>query len=189
MANVTGNLLVREGKGNVGKQFVYRKRGSKTHLGKMPTVNKNRPVTEDEVKKRRLFKSAAIYAKGAMSSPELKKEYNKKANGDNTGFNIAVRDYIKPPEVTLIETELYHGTPGDSIVVSAIDDFRVASVLVSIRSSAGVQLEQGFAVLNAVDQNKWTYTALQSNAVLVGTVITAVAKDLPGHTGTLVKTL
>src|ERR1700754_843042 len=115
MSNVSENLLVREARGNVGKQFVYRKRGTKTHIVKMPKVNKNRLATEDEVKRRKLFSSAALYAKGAMLSPPLKKEYQKKTDGDNTAFNIAMRDYIKPPEVSFIDLDTYNGTVGSTI--------------------------------------------------------------------------
>ncbi|MFI5155235.1 MAG: hypothetical protein ACHQEM_03575 [Chitinophagales bacterium] len=45
MANVNENLLVRGARGNVGKQFVYRKHGNNTNIVRMPTVNKNAVAT------------------------------------------------------------------------------------------------------------------------------------------------
>jgi hypothetical protein len=46
-------------------------------------------------------------------------------------------------------------------------------------------IEEGNAILNPTDRNKWNYTATQINAVPAGSVIIAVAKDLPGNTGEL----
>jgi hypothetical protein len=189
MSNVNENLLVRGARGNVGKQFVYKKHGDNTIIARMPSINKDVVPTEKQLEKRELFSEAAIYAKGAMSSADLKKEYEKKATPGKTAFNIAFRDYLKAPVVKKIDTSNYKGTIGSVIVVNAKDDFRVASVQVSIHSAAGVLVEQGNAVLDPIKRSLWNYTATQNNAALAGSVISATAQDLPGNTGSLEITL
>lgn len=192
MARITRNLLVKGASGNVAKQFVYKKRGKKTLITKMPEFNEKAVPTERQTEVRDLFAAASLYAKGALSSPLLKTEYEKKAIAGKTAFNIAFRDYLKAPVVRSIDTEEYNGTTGSLIVVNAKDDFRVAAVKVSIRNSAGVLIEEGNAILNPIDLNKWTYTAVQSNpapAGLTGCIISAAAFDIPGNKGKLEVTL
>jgi hypothetical protein len=187
MARIKDNLLVRGASGNVGKQFVYRKRGNETFITRMPATDKNAKPTEQQEKVRDLFASAAMYATGAIADPKIKELYQKKAKAGSgkTAYNVAFRDYLKAPVVKGIDTEKYKGTAGSTIVVKAKDDFRVAEVTVSIRTAAGVLVEEGIAILNPIDRNEWVYTATQNNAALTGSVIQATAKDLPGNKGIL----
>jgi hypothetical protein len=185
MANVNENLLVRGARGNVGKQFVYRKHGDNTTIARMPSVNKDAVPTEKQLQKREQFSDAAIYAQGAMSSADLKKEYEKKTTPGKTAFNIAFRDFLKPPVVRKIDASGYNGTVGSIIVVNAKDDFRVAEVKLRIQTAAGVLVEEGPAVLDPIRRSLWNYKATQPNASLAGSVITATAVDVPGHSGSL----
>jgi hypothetical protein len=189
MAKVTENLLVRGARGNVGKQFVYRKHGENTTIVKMPSINKNAVPTDNQLKKRELFAEAAAYAQDAIASADLKKEYDKKSSPGKTAFNIAFRDYLKAPVVKNIDAGKYNGQIGSVIVVNAKDDFRVVSVQVSIRNAAGVLIEEGSAVLDPVRRSLWNYATTQNNATLAGSVLRATAKDLPGNTGLLEITL
>jgi hypothetical protein len=185
MAKINDNLLVRGARGNIGKQYVYKKRGENTHIARMPSIDKNATPTEKQVQVRELFSAASLYAKGAISDPDLKREYRKKASSENTAFNIAFRDYLKAPVVKSIDTGNYKGVPGSTIVITAKDDFRVAEVTVSIRTAAGVLVEEGKAVLNPIDRNKWIYSAMQNNSSPAGSIINAAARDLPGNKGVL----
>lgn len=189
MARISENHLVKGARGNFGKQYVYKKRGNDTHIARMPAVKKNAVITEKQEEVRDLFAAASAYAQGAMSSPELKKLYQKKATGSQTVFNIAFRDFRKAPVVKKIDTEEYNGTPGSTITIVAKDDFRVAGIKVSIRTAAGVLVEEGDAILDPIDRSKWIYTAVQSNASPPGSVISATARDLPGNKGKLEKTI
>lgn len=185
MAKINDNLLVKGARGNVGKQYVYKKRGKGTHIAKMPTINPNAEATDRQKAVRERFAAASLYAKGAMTDPELKKEYQKKAKDGATAFNAAFRDYLTAPQVKQISTDEYTGTAGSLIVVEARDDFRVVEVKVSIRNAAGVLIEEGNALLNTIDRNKWSYTATVDNALLAGCRIMATALDNPGNKGTL----
>jgi hypothetical protein len=189
MANVNENLLVRGARGNVGKQFVYKKHGNNTNIARMPSINKNAVPTEKQAQKRDLFSDAAIYAQGVMTSADLKKEYEKKLTPGKSAFNLAVRDFLKPPKVREINTSNYNGTIGSVIVINAKDDFRVAEVQVSIHNAGGVLVEGGKAVLDPSKRSLGNYTATQNNAVLAGSVISATAVDLPGNPGALELTL
>ncbi len=173
----------------MGKQFVYRKHGNNTIMAKMPEVNPNQVITEDQHKVRDLFAEAATYAKGAITDPELKAEYKKKAKPGRTAYNIAARDYLKPPVVQSINVAQYTGAIGSKIEISAKDDFRVVSVEVAVYSAAGVIVERGNAILNPINRNKWIYTATTQNAALAANVVRAIALDLPGNVGELEVTL
>jgi len=185
MANVNENLLVRGARGNVGKQFVYRKHGDNTTIARMPSINKDAVPSAKQTENRELFADAASYAQGVMSSADLKKEYEKKATPGKTAFNIAFRDFLKAPVVKKIDVSNYKGNVGSVIVVNAKDDFRVALVKVSIHSAAGVLIEEGNAVLDPIKRRLWNYTATQNNAAPTGSVISATATDLPGNFGSL----
>ena len=189
MANVNENLLVRGARGHVGKQFVYKKHGDNTNIARMPSINKNAVPTEKQLQKRELFSAAAVYAQGAITSADLKKEYEKKATPGKTAYNIAFRDFLKPPVVKNIDASNYKGTIGSAIVINAKDDFRVASVKLSIHSAAGVLVEEGNASLDPIRRSLWNYTVTQNNASLAGSKISATATDLPGNTGSLEITL
>lgn len=189
MAKINKNLLVREARGHMGKQFVYRKHGKNTLMTRMPDFNENLVPTDKQLVVQELFAEAAAYAKGAISDPELKNEYRKKAKPGRTAYNIAFRDYLKAPVVHHVNPEQYTGTVGSTIVISAKDDFRVAEVTVSIYLPSGELLEKGNAILNPINRGKWTYTAAQPNNSLLGSVIIATAVDLPGNKGTLEITL
>jgi hypothetical protein len=185
MARIKNNVLVKGASGNLGKQVVYKQRGNDTHMALMPKTRKDASPTEKQEGVRELFTEAAQYAKGAVSSPDIKKEYQKKASNTNTAYNIAFRDFLKAPVVKSIDTGRYDGSPGSTIVVKAKDDFRVVEVVVSIHNAAGVLVEKGNAVLNPLDRNKWIYTATQQNATVAGSVISAKALDLPGNSAML----
>src|SRR4249920_2130681 len=103
MANINANLLVQGARGNVGKQFVYRRHGKNTNIGRMPTINKDAVPSEKQSEKRELFAEAALYAQGAVASADLKKEYERKATPGLTAFNIAFRDFLKGPVVKKID--------------------------------------------------------------------------------------
>ncbi len=184
MAKINDNLLVKGARGHVGKQFNYRRRGNDTILAKMPRINDNLEPTAAQQEVRDQFSSASLYAQSAVSSPDLKKQYQKKAGPGKTAYNMAFRDFTSAPVVKKIDMDKYNGTAGSVIVVSAKDDFQVAEVRLSIRNAAGALVEEGNAVLNTLNRLQWIYTATQVNNPVAGSVIKATAIDLAGNKGT-----
>jgi hypothetical protein len=185
MSNVSENMLVNRARGGVGKQYVYRTKGDKTIIAKMPKKRGETVLTAQQESIREKFASAAVYAQTAMSSEALSKEYRKKANVNRTAANVAARDYLKPPRVKDIDTENYTGAVGSVIAIRAIDDFRVARLHVKISAADGTLIEQGEAVQQPINKSLWDYTTQQNNANVAGTKIMATAFDLPGNKGTL----
>jgi hypothetical protein len=185
MSNVTENLLVNRARGNVGKQYVYRTKGNKTIIAKMPVRKTETVLTEKQESIREKFAAASVYAQTVMSTEQLRVVYQKKANANRTVANLASRDYLKPPKVKNIDTENYTGAVGSVIPVRAIDDFRVERVHVKISRADGTLIEQGEAIQHAINKSIWNYTTQQNNANVAGTKILATAFDLPGNPGIL----
>lgn len=181
MAKILENGLIKGASGNYSKQFVYKQRGNKTHIARMPKIKKDAVASDKQVQRRDLFASASLYAQGVMTSPDLKKVYQKKTSNGNTAFNVAFKDYLKAPRVKSIETDKYAGPPGSTITVEAKDDFRVAGVTVTIQTGAGVLVEKGEALINPINRNQWIYTTTVANAAVAGSKVSAVARDLPGN--------
>ena len=188
MANITENLLVKGARGNVGKQFVYRTEGDNTHITKMPRGTKRKPKS-NELEVRELFAAAARYGRSATASQEWKEAYKKKAGPGKRAFGVAFKDYLTAPEVRAINTLKYNGAPGSVVTIQALDDFKVAEVRVSIYDATGALLEEGIGVQDTVNANAWKYTTTQNNSTLAGSVIKAIAIDVPGNTGSLEITL
>jgi hypothetical protein len=126
------------------------------------------------------FMDAAAYAKGVMLLEEVPEIYVKETEGRPlTVFNVAMRDYLKPPNVREIGVDAYEGHPGEEIVVRAIDDCEVVSVHVAITKDGEI-VEEGDAYRDPLNATLWRYATTQENE-LPGTVIEAYAADRPGN--------
>ncbi|WP_052273269.1 hypothetical protein [Flavihumibacter solisilvae] len=189
MSRITENLLVKEARGKMGNQFVYKKRGEDTYIAKLPKVDKDAEPTEGQVRVRERFGEASEYAQGAIADPELRAEYERNLPSGKTAYNAAFRDYLKAPVVKSIDAGKYTGVAGTQIVVKTKDDFRVAEVFVSIHTATGELVEEGYAILNPINRNKWTYTTVASNLALAGSSISVTAKDIPGNEGRMMHSL
>jgi hypothetical protein len=182
MPRIKKNTLIKGASGNWQGELVYKQRGGKTFIAGMPTVDPNRELTEKQEEVIDKFASASAYAAEVILDPELKKFYESKVSESNTAFNVAFRDFSKPPKVSKIVSDKYTGLPGSEIAVAATKvGSKVTDVTVRIFSPAGALIEEGKAVLIARRLRRWYYTATQNNPVLPGTKITAIATDLPGN--------
>jgi hypothetical protein len=129
------------------------------------------------------FRRAVAYANGQMNIPASKAEYDERIDSKKflSGYAVALADYLKGPEISLVDTSGYAGQVGDPIVIEAIDNFKVTSVIVEIRSASDALIEQGAAVRNPEDDLLWIFTATQVNAQLAGAKIIVKAKDKPNN--------
>lgn len=185
MANITNNLLVKGAKGKVGNQLVYRTRGDKTIITKMPEQKPGRKATSKQSEKRDQLIYASLYAQGVMVSDKLRKKYEKKATDTLTWHNLACRDFLIAPVVKKVDIKDYTGEPGSRIVIKATDDFRVITVKVKILNADGALVEEGEAFMDPLNRKHWIYTARQSNNALMGTKVMATAFDIPNNKGTM----
>jgi hypothetical protein len=131
---------------------------------------------------------ATKWAKNVLADPVQLAAYNAMAKNGKTAFMLAVTDFLKPPRISEIVCSGYNGHVGDKILVSAIDDFNVKEVSLNITDSSGNMIEEGQCQPDGTDMY-WQYTATVEVSSLSGVVITAVAKDNPGHTGESTVTL
>ncbi|WPV67832.1 hypothetical protein [Chitinophaga sp. LS1] len=174
------NLILKEASGSIGGILTITKsKSGATRLGKHRGASRVL-ATSKQLEVQAKFKQSIIYAKAVMDDPDLKALYATAIKGDQSAYNLAMRDAFKAPEITKINTELYDGLVGSTITLRAVDDFKVASVRLVIYSANGDVVEQGDAVLQANGLD-WLYTATVANGVVAGSKVRAVAKDLPAN--------
>jgi len=143
-------------------------------------VKPKREPTPGQLQVQERFKLAFGYAKNAMTNPELYALYNAKATKDCFAYKWAVKDYLRPPRITVIDTTDYHGVTGDKIIVLASDCVKVVSVSIRIIGADGNLIEEGLCQLDTVAAN-YEYTATNQVQSLTGIKIVARVKDTPGN--------
>lgn len=189
MAHSNNSIITGKFKGTLGKELVFREWEGKTVVAKAPKRREGEPTAaQAEVQEK--FLMASRYAKAIIdgNDPDLLEGYKAILRPRQNVYSRAVEDFMSAPVVKNIRTENYTGATGDKIAVRAIDDFRVTRVRVEIYSAGGPLLEAGNAQqgVNGLD---WIYISTQVNSALSGSVIRAIAIDIPGNEGTLQVTL
>ena len=184
MAQSKKNIATEGLSGKVGN-FVFRRRKSddKIFVARRPVRSDEEP-SEMQKAVQRKFQRAIIYGKSAIADQDTKTLYAAKATGGRSAFNVAVADYFNAPQIESINVDGYSGAIGSTIVITATDDFAVASVHVKIENMDGSLVEEGEAVMDGSEID-WIYTATAANESLVGDKITVTAFDMPGNTGIL----
>jgi hypothetical protein len=186
MAKINNNVLLREVSGMFGNQIVYRKVRGKMIMCNRPT-KRNVLTPHQEIAKSR-FQDAVRYAKAHIAVPATKAEYTTGITDKLTSaFTVALTDCLKAPEIKLIDVTAYKGVIGNKIAIKAVDDFKVVSVTVEIKTSAGVVIESGVAVLEPGQTILYAYTVTKANAAFAGSKVTVTAKDKPGNNTILEK--
>lgn len=180
MAKVDKNIVVTGLSGSLGDQLVIQEgRGGQTVVRSKPRPS-NKPQTEAQAAQRDRFKEAAAYAKEAAKNEPL---YAEKAEGTaQTAFNVALADFLHPPEIVELDVSGYSGKAGETIRVKARDDVQVKAVNVVIAAADGALVESGAASVVAGQVGWWSYVT-SAAATGNGVKVLAVAQDLPGHEG------
>jgi len=179
MATSKNNILTHGLSGKVGDLLVFRQRGGKTIVGKVPDMSEIERTGKQKAVTRK-FQEAVIYAKAAIADDSLKEAYKEKTRDGQTAYNVAIADFFNAPDIEEIDLSGYTGKAGEQIVVRATDDFKVAQVTVAIYTSDGTLVEKGEATLgtNGVD---WTYQTTVTSGQVTGDKIVVQASDLPGN--------
>lgn len=179
MAKVKLNPVLEQISGQVG-DLVFRRYQDKVVIARKADTS-NQVPTAAQLAVRDRFREGSQYGKMAMADPTLKALYAVQAKAKNKPvFSVMMSDYLNAPTVTAVHLDNYSGAVGETITVTAFDDFEVAEVTVSVADGDTV-LESGTAV---VENGRWTYTT--TTAVTPGTTVTvtATALDRPGNIGT-----
>lgn len=180
MAKSRNNVVTYGLSGLIGNLLVFRQKANKTIVADRPRITTKQPSSiQMEIRER--FKRATRYAKSALKDLVLKASYQLAAKLGQSAHNVAFVDYQKSPEFyDEINLETYTGAIGDEIVVSVIDDFKVKTVYLEIKSPAGDILEEGYAV-QSENELDWVYTTITENSEVSGTQIIFTASDYPGN--------
>jgi hypothetical protein len=104
-------------------------------------------------------------------------------------YAVAMSDRLTPPKVQDIDAPKYKGATGSSIHVWATDDFRVASVEVTIIDGNGTELETGQALPLPQDPELFVYKTRVENLAVPGSMIRATATDVANNSTTSEKAL
>jgi len=121
---------------------------------------------------------AAEYAKTAAKTEPI---YAEKAAGTTmTAYNVAVADFLHPPEILDVDLAGYSGKPGETIRIRARDDVKVKQVSVLIADANNQVMEQGNAVQGTVEDWRLEYTTTAACSTPSAKVVAHV-EDLAGH--------
>jgi hypothetical protein len=178
MAKQKGNVVTHGTSGKLGDLLVFRQTASGTVIAKVPTVSNK--VTDAQRAQRRRFQLAVLYSGSAVSDPALSGAYAEKAKKGQSVRNVAVADFLRAPDIDVIDLSGYHGQPGDVIGIEVTDDFAVREVKVVITNPDGSLVEEGYASPEPVGY-RWTYKAIAENVSLDGDRIEVYASDTPGN--------
>ena len=139
MAKVKRNMIVSGVSGSLGEEYYARiTRDGRTIISRKPNFG-NRQFSEAQLKVQSRTRQAAAYAKVAAKKNPI---YAQKARGTAmNAYNIAVRDWHRPPVIDSIDLDR-----DGKVRVDADDDVMVTRVTVAVLDEAGRCLEQGEAV-------------------------------------------
>ncbi len=167
-------------KGKIGDLTVVRHSEGKVILRRTPVFKDTR--SEAQLAHREKVTQAAHYGKRVLADPELARPYRDKGRElKRRAFNLAFRDFFRPPEVTELDLSHYTGRKGETIEVVATDDFEVTAVDVQLQEVGGAVLEEGAAVLS--EAGRWVYTSRTTIAADTKVVVVATAHDRAANTG------
>lgn len=165
------------GRGMLGKQVVFRKFKDFTVAAKPPV--RVAPSTDTQKLQQSKFLEACAYAKLAKKDATLWEKYEAMGKAKKQpARNFAIKDYLCPPKLSVINTSAYKGAIGSKISIVTFDDFEIRSVAVKITKADDTLVESG----NAIEEGgEWVYTTTIANAAIEGCKVIVEARDLPGN--------
>jgi hypothetical protein len=177
MAKLNFNPWLDDVRGTYGR-LVFKQHYGRMIVARKPALS-GLPPTEPQVRQRERFAAANKYATAVLADAGRRAPYVEAAKARNVNpFGLAMGDFLNLPEVKEIDLAEYFGRVGDPIKITAVDDFGLVAVKVTIRNEAGTTLEQGLAT--EVD-DRWVYRATTVAPSDQTLTIEAEAKDRPGH--------
>jgi hypothetical protein len=137
-------------------------------------------ATEAQIAHRRKFQRAILYSNAVAANPDMEAAYAAKVKPGQQVRNVAVADFMRAPDIDVIDLSGYNGRIDDVIRIEVTDDFAVREVKVVIINLNGSIVEEGFAVQEPTGY-EWTYKATAANDSLDGDRIEIFASDTPGN--------
>jgi hypothetical protein len=160
--------------------LVFRRLRDKTVVARRAEPSTQRGSAAQQAQRER-FALAREYAKAVLADPWQRLAYERLARERHRRADLlVVSDYLNPPTVDTVDVSDYRRQPGGTIRILAHDDVEVVAVEVSIRTAAGILLEQGAATqVHGV----WRYRTTVAAPAAEPLTIEAIARDRPGHAG------
>jgi hypothetical protein len=184
MAKVKLSSVLTRVRGKMG-DVVFRKYNDEVVMARVPDLSGVTP-TDKQVAHRQRFKLASLYGKTVLADPQKKAVYEATAKAKGVPvFALTVADFLNAPAVDEIDLSAYTGKAGETIRITASDDFEVTGVAVAIHDTNGAVLEQGAAT--AVD-GAWNYLTTTSLPTGHQVSIEVSVTDRPGHKGSRTQT-
>jgi hypothetical protein len=94
MARLASNSALKDLRGQLGKQLVFKKYGDKTVVTSYPNMSRVKPSSKQK-SNRSLFKDAVTYARNINRDDALKKKYLKKVNLGESVYHYAIKEFLK----------------------------------------------------------------------------------------------
>jgi hypothetical protein len=179
MAKTSENDLTRFYRGKFGTNMVYRMVDGISILQRSPDFSRTR-WSKAQKAWRKEFGKATVYAHRANADPELRAYYHKKRKPLCNAWNMAMSDYLNNPSIESVETPDFKGKKGDKVLVYADDNFAIASVLVFILTSQGIEIESGLAPYN-YDDGSYDYILQGDIPNPRNCKILVKVRDVPGN--------
>ncbi|HEX3006912.1 MAG TPA: hypothetical protein VHO90_04790 [Bacteroidales bacterium] len=176
MAEIKNNVVTQGLSGAIGRQLIFKRYGNRTIVSKMPDMSK---VVKSKKQKEQTgkFYEATLYAKVQMLDPVAREEYKAKAKGMQRAHNVAISDFLNPPQIRNVNVDDL--AVNKIIRIYAWDDFRVERVSVTIYQD-DVLVEAG----DAIEKLEWAWEYKVSNVISRQVKIEVNVWDKPGNKAT-----
>ncbi len=163
--------------GPAERYFIYQTRSGRKLIARKPAMEYNRDSQKKSMQED--VRRAVTYAEFACDQPI----YQCKSVGtSNTAYNLAVADALVKPEILDVDIHGWTRKIGQTLLVTAQDNFLVLNVHVVIREGENI-LEEGDAEQSELDSLIWRYTLQTAIQRKPGIFVDAYAYDLPGNVG------
>lgn len=93
MAQSNQSVLLRNFRGQIGKQIVVKRYGKKTVITAYPDMSRVKP-SKLQKKKRSRFAEAVAYAQAIINNPVEKAAYKRKVRKGQTVYHYAIKEYL-----------------------------------------------------------------------------------------------
>jgi hypothetical protein len=184
MAKVKLSSALIRARGKMGN-VVFRKYHDEVIMAQVPDMSGVTPTAKQAAHRGR-FKLGVLYGRTVLADPVKKAIYEATAKAKGIPvFALTVADFMRAPVVDQVDLSAYTGKAGETIRITASDDFEVAGVGVAIHDTAGAVLEQGAATLA---DGVWNYVTTANLPPGQQVSIEVTATDRPGPKTTKTQT-
>jgi hypothetical protein len=184
MANLYNNIYIHKLADASVDPFLFRREHSaKMILADTPMFNEYEECAQIPKTDPSAVRQATTYANFAMTQEAY---LNKAKRTGITAYYVALADWFSGPKVLEINVDNWTGELGQTILVKARDNVKVARVYVVIRDAEERVLESGEAVQSEPGSRWWKYTTHSVIKMTPFPIVEAIAQDLAGNSDSFV---